>query len=163
MARELASPFNSLLSPFGQAAMASPSDCRKTFGELERIEPSRILNCTSGVHDGARRLFAAKSPVSSAETGEDCMRGELAPRSTACQALWGQAAMTLPCRTVEKTLESSKGLNPLEFSIVPVACTMERGDFLWRKISFPALKLKKIVCAGSLLPVQQLTKPFWAS
>ncbi len=37
---------------------------------------------------------------------------------------------------------------------------MERDDFLRRKVPFPALKLEKIVCAESLLPVHQLGKPF---
>ena len=47
------------------------SDCRKTFGERERVEPSRRWE--------ARRLFAAKNSISRAKAGEGRTAGSRIP------------------------------------------------------------------------------------
>ena len=76
--REPASRSSAYYDPLGQAETAvlrketAVSDCRKTFGELESVEPSRIF--ASSVYDGTEQLFAAENPVSRAKTGEGGMR-----------------------------------------------------------------------------------------
>ena len=138
---ELASLFNSLSSPLGASChdFAMP-DCRKNLGELERIEPSRILNCTSGVHDGARRLFAAENLISSAETEEDCMRERACSPFNSLSSPFGQAEL----------FQSSNRARRRVRRMVDVSCARKSERFQQKPAVWRAC-----------IPVHSLSEPFW--